>query len=428
MNPSTVLREAIKAVPSLKFALGVAALGAVVAIVLGFKVRPEIAIFGALIVLGLMFVLVVFSRFAGQADNSAFVAPAMLLAWFYTLAVIIATTLCMTSYFLHRPLDFRPYPNGSTPSTGSILVISNSPAVLKVNGVEIARTEGNEPVRDNVPAGMNIVRAESPDGKRIWEKPVSVIAGGETVVMPSLGKSEPAVPGPTGATPEPSRKPPAQKSGPIEQKNPCQRYREALDLATRGQIIASETEYNSALQSWDENNVGCDRAYIYKDYGYALLQDKNYLNAFYNFVAALQDPGLPGGQTRDDTAVYRGLKVALINLGEAPPTAVGDLPNNANNGCQHYELAKYLNPMSPALTTTAATIRSRANIKELQNANIKELNNATEHWSSHCGDERFVFKDLGCAYAGRRDPRALQFLNQAPPNDKGADGCRRLLK
>jgi hypothetical protein len=107
MNPYQLLKDSIKAVPAMKYALAVAGIGAVVAIVLGLKLSPQVAVFGALIVLGLMFVLVVFSRFAGQGTGSL-TGPTGVLVWFYTLAVMTSTVLFMTSYFWQRPMDLRP--------------------------------------------------------------------------------------------------------------------------------------------------------------------------------------------------------------------------------------------------------------------------------------------------------------------------------
>jgi hypothetical protein len=104
MNPLKLLREAVKAVPAVKFALGVAGIAAVVAIVLGFRLEPERAVFGALIVLALMFVLAIFSRFASK--NISLLLPAKVLVWFYTSAVIVATTLLITGYFFQWPPGF----------------------------------------------------------------------------------------------------------------------------------------------------------------------------------------------------------------------------------------------------------------------------------------------------------------------------------
>lgn len=113
MGALEILRSAIKAVPALKYALGVAGIAAVVAIVLGFKLKPEVAVFGTLIVLGLMFVLVVFVRYA-NANNRAFATPAIVLVWFYTLAVVGGTSLFLTHYFLNWPsLGTDPLPSGN---------------------------------------------------------------------------------------------------------------------------------------------------------------------------------------------------------------------------------------------------------------------------------------------------------------------------
>lgn len=106
MDPFKLLKEAIIAVPAVKYALGVAGIGAVVAIIIGFRVNPQVAVFGSLIVLGLMFILVVFSRYQEQQAPKA-VGPADVLVWFYTLAVISATILFMTSYFWHWPVNFE---------------------------------------------------------------------------------------------------------------------------------------------------------------------------------------------------------------------------------------------------------------------------------------------------------------------------------
>lgn len=106
MNPYNLLRDSIRAVPAMKYALAVAGLGAVVAIVLGLKLSPQVAVFGALIVLGLMFVLVVFTGYAGQ-PGGAIAGPARVLVWFYTIAVIMTTLLFMSAYFFHwPPVDF----------------------------------------------------------------------------------------------------------------------------------------------------------------------------------------------------------------------------------------------------------------------------------------------------------------------------------
>ena len=62
-----------------------------------------------MIVLGLMFVLVVFTIYAdpSRTTTTRFTTrPAIVLVWFYTLAVMVATTLLMTSYFAGWPHNF----------------------------------------------------------------------------------------------------------------------------------------------------------------------------------------------------------------------------------------------------------------------------------------------------------------------------------
>ena len=108
MDPLRLLKEAIKAVPAVRYALGVAGIAAVVAIVLGLKLGPEVAVFGTLIVLGLMFILVLFSQYAGSkvaggADTNVMFGPITLLVWFYTIALVLVTSLFISSYFLHVP-------------------------------------------------------------------------------------------------------------------------------------------------------------------------------------------------------------------------------------------------------------------------------------------------------------------------------------
>jgi hypothetical protein len=108
MDPFKLLKEAIRAVPAVRYALGVAGMAAVVGIVLGLKLNPQVAVFGTLIVLGLMFVLLIFSQYAGQ-PNVDIAGPARVLVWFYTCAVMVATVLFMTSYFMNWPIPLRVF-------------------------------------------------------------------------------------------------------------------------------------------------------------------------------------------------------------------------------------------------------------------------------------------------------------------------------
>src|SRR2546428_4094488 len=80
MNPRRPLREAIAAVPSVGYALGLGGVAAILAIVLtGPKLDPQTAIWGILLVFIGMVVLVVFSALARTGD--AIALPALVLCW-----------------------------------------------------------------------------------------------------------------------------------------------------------------------------------------------------------------------------------------------------------------------------------------------------------------------------------------------------------
>ena len=141
-GPIQILREAIRAVPAVKYALGVAGIAAAVAIILGFHMKPEIAFFGTVIVIGLMFVLVTFSRYAGQG-HSHLIGPAILLAWFFTLALMATTTLLMTSYFIHWPPIQRRDLNTTHEGKKQDIEDSQQPASTHLDAAKTLDDNGN---------------------------------------------------------------------------------------------------------------------------------------------------------------------------------------------------------------------------------------------------------------------------------------------
>jgi hypothetical protein len=108
-NPMTVLKEAIKAVPAVKYALGVAGLGAVVAIIAGFNIDFRVAVFGILIIFVLMFGLLVFAKATetpkGPAPGQQFNwrGPAMFLTWSFMIIIVVSVSLFVTSFFFGLP-------------------------------------------------------------------------------------------------------------------------------------------------------------------------------------------------------------------------------------------------------------------------------------------------------------------------------------
>jgi len=108
ISPLQLLRDAQKAVPAVRYAVGVAGIAAVVAIVAGFELDFRIAVFGTVIILGLMFVLVVFSALAAHAGASL-VYLALFAGWCFSLLTVATSTLLMTSYFFSWPRSIESY-------------------------------------------------------------------------------------------------------------------------------------------------------------------------------------------------------------------------------------------------------------------------------------------------------------------------------
>jgi tetratricopeptide (TPR) repeat protein len=107
LDPSTLLQEAVRAVPAVKYALGIAGILAVLAIAKAFDLDPRFAVGGTVLVLVLMVVLLVFARLSARASRY-FVLPALFLTW-GSLGLVLATAGALfSSAFFGRPIDLRP--------------------------------------------------------------------------------------------------------------------------------------------------------------------------------------------------------------------------------------------------------------------------------------------------------------------------------
>lgn len=103
----SLLREAIRAVPAVKYALGVGGVVAVIAIVIGgLKVDARIAIFGTVIMLVLMSILLIFARAAGRPSASVH-RQALVFTWFCLFLFMATATLLFGCVFFGWPLNFR---------------------------------------------------------------------------------------------------------------------------------------------------------------------------------------------------------------------------------------------------------------------------------------------------------------------------------
>jgi hypothetical protein len=104
--PASLLKQAIKAVPAVKYALGIGGIIAVIAIVSSFGIDFRVAFFGTIVMLVLMAVLVIFAKLAGQASSS-FRAPALVFTWFSLILFMAVSIVLFTSVFWGSPVDLR---------------------------------------------------------------------------------------------------------------------------------------------------------------------------------------------------------------------------------------------------------------------------------------------------------------------------------
>ena len=115
-TPTQFLREAIRAVPAVKYALGVGGIVSVIAIVYSFKIDLRIALLGTVVMLILMGVLVVFARMSSLAKPEL-AAPALVFTWFVLLFFMAVSVSLFSSVFFQKPLDLAYWltPGHTTP-------------------------------------------------------------------------------------------------------------------------------------------------------------------------------------------------------------------------------------------------------------------------------------------------------------------------
>lgn len=103
LDPLTVLREAIRAVPAVKYALGVGGILAVIAIIKGFGLDARATALGTLSIVVLMVALVLFAQMSGRGAKRRS-APAVVLTWFCLLMFMAVSVALFTSVFFDAPL------------------------------------------------------------------------------------------------------------------------------------------------------------------------------------------------------------------------------------------------------------------------------------------------------------------------------------
>jgi hypothetical protein len=121
----TILQRAIEAVPAMRYALAVAGLAAVVSIIVTILgLDPRVAIIGALVVIALMFLLLVFSSVTRGRQSPSLRLLAVLLAWAYSILTFGSTVLLASSFLFGVPLELQPIraPSGPRLDAPTILV------------------------------------------------------------------------------------------------------------------------------------------------------------------------------------------------------------------------------------------------------------------------------------------------------------------
>ena len=107
MNPLSVINAAIKQVPAVKYALGVAGIAAAVSLVRMFIPEPEVAVPVLVLMVALMVLLLLFTRLDKVLSNTSFKLPAQVVLWVVVVLFSATLTVLFTTYFLSwpRPID-----------------------------------------------------------------------------------------------------------------------------------------------------------------------------------------------------------------------------------------------------------------------------------------------------------------------------------
>lgn len=124
LSPMSVLREAITAVPAVKYALGIGGMLGALALIYVFQINPRVAFVGLIILFVFMGVLVLFARAA--ALTGAIAWPALIFTWFVLLMFIATTVTLFTSVFFQKPVDLQNWITGKASAASSIPDIPNA--------------------------------------------------------------------------------------------------------------------------------------------------------------------------------------------------------------------------------------------------------------------------------------------------------------
>ncbi len=131
ITPVALLKEAVRQVPSLRYAIGVGGVAAVVAIVLtAWKLEPQTAILGGLTVLVAMVILVVFAALS-RTGPRVLRPLALSLAWAFLLLTVAVAMLFVSCAFFDQPKKLQCLLGGDADcSVSTKPLVSRAEAVL----------------------------------------------------------------------------------------------------------------------------------------------------------------------------------------------------------------------------------------------------------------------------------------------------------
>jgi len=117
INSLNILKEAIRQIPPLKYALGVVGIAAALAIIKMLITDLRVAVFGIILLLVLMTVLFIFAKLTAIAAKATKL-PALTLLWFSLLFAMVTASFLFTSVFFDWPINLKYIVAGGGVSVG----------------------------------------------------------------------------------------------------------------------------------------------------------------------------------------------------------------------------------------------------------------------------------------------------------------------
>lgn len=119
-TPYQILKDAIRQIPSLKYALGVVGIVSAVSITSTLVADFRIAIFGVIVMIILMVILVIFAKLT-TIQTGDIRTIILVLMWFSLLLMMATATCLFTSVFFKRPVNLQNWiaTNGTGPTVPS---------------------------------------------------------------------------------------------------------------------------------------------------------------------------------------------------------------------------------------------------------------------------------------------------------------------